>query len=98
MPRRPKPTPTPDERPSPARRGYDQHHRRFRAAVLTRDPTCVLCGTAPSRHADHHPRSRQQLQALGLDPNDPSHGRGLCHSCHSRETALNQPGGWNAAG
>jgi 5-methylcytosine-specific restriction protein A len=47
-------------------------------------------------HADHWPLSRRQLAAQGMNPNDPKHGRGLCTPCHSRETARDQPGGWNA--
>lgn len=77
-------------------RGYGKSHEsRFRPGVLARDPICVLCGTAPSVHADHHPHSRRELADAGLDPNDPKHGRGLCTSCHSSETARHQPGGWN---
>ncbi|MET9729702.1 holin [Streptomyces sp. NPDC006458] len=86
-------------------RGYGARHRsRFRDAVLARDPACVCtitshghdspCGQ-PSRHADHHPLSRRDLVARGQDPDDPQHGRGLCHRCHSAETAEHQPGGWN---
>lgn len=78
-------------------RGYgDRGHARFRRAVLARDRTCVLCRARPSAHADHHPHSRRDLVAAGLDPNDPRYGRGLCPSCHSSETAQHQPGGWNA--
>jgi 5-methylcytosine-specific restriction enzyme A len=78
-------------------RGYGtEHERRFRAAVLARDPQCVLCRSAPSRHADHWPLDRRDLVARGLDPNDPARGRGLCGPCHSSETAREQPGGWNA--
>lgn len=81
------------QRPSAARRGYGALHRaRFRAPVLARDPICVLCHNAPSVHADHHPLTRRDLIARGLDPNDPRHGRGLCGPCHSRETALNDGG------
>ncbi|MGW4802984.1 holin [Kitasatospora sp. NPDC004272] len=87
-------------------RGYGTAHtRRFRAAVIARDPQCV-CTTPghghngpchqPSKHADHHPLSRRELAAQGLNPDDPQHGRGLCHGCHSRETAQHQPGGWHA--
>ncbi|MFG3050338.1 holin [Kitasatospora sp. NPDC048239] len=86
-------------------RGYGQQHRtRFRPGVLARDPACVCteqdhghaqpCGQ-PSRHADHWPLSRRELVDAGHDPDDPAHGRGLCHSCHSRETGRHQPGGWN---
>ncbi len=68
-------------------------HRRFRRLVLARDRLCVLCG-AVATEADHYPVDRRELQARGLDVNDPANGRGLCKSCHSRETAKHQPGGW----
>lgn len=85
------------QRGSSTRRGYGaSHRRRFRAAVLARDPVCVLCRQAPSRHADHHPLSRRELETAGAEPDDPRHGRGLCGPCHSRETAQAQPGGWHA--
>lgn len=90
-------------------RGYDARHRhRFRQLVLDRDPTCT-CRDKRHRHhagrlcfavatvADHHPLSRRQLLARGLDPNDPDRGRGLCEPCHNAETAQHQPGGWNAS-
>ena len=75
-------------------RGYtSKGHRTFRQAVLTRNPVCVLCPSIATV-ADHHPRSRRELELAGLDPNDPQYGRGLCQPCHSRETARHQPGGW----
>jgi 5-methylcytosine-specific restriction protein A len=87
-------------------RGYDHHHEtRFRPGVLRRDPLCVCTTTShghgapcltPSLHADHHPRTRRELVALGLDPNDPTHGRGLCERCHNAHTAATSPGGWHA--
>lgn len=84
-------------------RGYKTrgHLRRFRPGVLERDPLCVLCleeGKPPrlSTVADHFPLSRRELIELGLDPDDPQHGRGLCKRHHDRETARHQPGGWNA--
>jgi 5-methylcytosine-specific restriction protein A len=86
-------------RGSASQRGYGQQHRqRFRRGVLDRDPVCVLCKQAPATVADHWPKSRRQLAAEGLDPNDPRNGRGLCASCHGRATATNpeQAGGWNA--
>lgn len=77
-------------------RGYGRGHEvRFRPGVLARDPVCVLCGKAPSVHADHHPLSRRELVARGQDPDDPKHGRGLCQPCHAKETAQHQPGGFN---
>lgn len=83
-------------RGSPSQRGYGHRHRTvFREGVLARNPICVLCMRRPATEADHWPRSRDELIADGLDPDDPQHGRGLCHPCHSTETATNQPGGWN---
>lgn len=84
-----------------AQRGYKSRgHRRFRRLVLDRDRLCVLCRTRGvlriATVADHWPTSRRDLEAQGLDPNDPRCGRGLCGPCHSRETAEHQPGGWNA--
>lgn len=81
-----------------AERGYGgRGHRSFRTSVLERDPICVLCEIEQSTEADHHPYSRKELEDLGLNPNDPRFGRGLCSSCHKIETAKAQPGGWNAS-
>lgn len=71
-------------------------HKAWRAAVLRRDPVCVICKAVPSTHADHYPRSLTDLLEIGLPLDDMDNGRGLCHSCHSRETGRLQPGGWNA--
>lgn len=91
-------------------RGYGKAHtNRFRPGVLRKNPLCVCedqtrtathhhgpqC-LAPSTVADHYPRDKRELQALGLDDNDPQHGRGLCATCHNHWTAKAQPGGWNA--
>lgn len=89
-------------------RGYGHRHEtRFRAGVLGMQPYCmcrdpehghrVPC-LRPATTADHWPLSRRELVARGMDPNDPKHGRALCSSCHSKETASNpnQRGGWNA--
>lgn len=75
-------------------RGYGSaHRRRFRTAVLARDPICVWPGcSASSTEADHHPLSRWQLVTLGLDPDDPEHGRGLCGTHHRLTTAQRQRG------
>lgn len=80
-------------------------HQRFRAGVLARDPYCVCqgdcghhtmtCG-APASIADHYPHERVDLVTMGLDPNDPRHGRGLCPKCHNAKTARTRPGGWNS--
>jgi 5-methylcytosine-specific restriction enzyme A len=90
-----------DERGSSAARGYGSKHRRlFRSAVLARAGyLCVLrlpgCSDIATV-ADHFPLSRRELVEAGMNPNDPGHGRALCASCHNKETARNQPGGWNA--
>jgi len=77
-------------------RGYNTAgHRRFRAAVLERDPICVICHVAISTVADHYPMSRRELIDSELNPNDPARGRGLCAACHNKQTAQHQPGGWN---
>lgn len=93
------------QRGSARQRGYDHRHEAlFRDQVLTRDPLCVCTASghghtgqclAPSAHADHYPRERSELVRLGLNPNDPDHGRGLCARCHSHETSTRTPGGWN---
>ena len=76
-------------------KGYNTAgHKAFRTLVLHRDPICVLCDVAVATDADHYPIDRKQLVLLGMDPNDPENGRGLCHECHSKETAANQPGGF----
>ncbi len=72
-------------------RGYTSiGHQRFRRAVLGRDPVCVLCRTAWSTVADHHPISRADLVDQHLNPDDPNRGRGLCKRCHDRHTASTQ--------
>lgn len=77
-------------------RGYNTAgHQRFRRDVLDRDPICVACDLAQSTVADHYPHSRKELEQLGLDPNDPRYGRGVCKPCHDRSTAREQPGGWH---
>jgi 5-methylcytosine-specific restriction protein A len=81
-----------------SQRGYSSAHRRFREAVLAADPICVQCQVRASTVADHYPVSRRDLEAIGENPNDPKHGRGLCKPCHDRATAANQPGGWAAQG
>jgi 5-methylcytosine-specific restriction protein A len=85
------------KRGNATKRGYDAGHRAFRRKVLRRDPICVLCGIRPSTDADHWPVDRRTLELRGEDPNDPKHGRGLCSLDHKRETAANQPGGFNTA-
>lgn len=79
-------------------------HHSFRETVLARNPRCVCpgdCGKHTSRCgaqatiADHYPHERVDLITMGLDPNDPRYGRGLCKGCHDATTARRKPGGWN---
>lgn len=84
-------------RGSTTHRGYGHAHRtRFRPGVLTRDRLCRICKKAEATEADHYPLDRKTLVVMGLDPDDPSHGRGLCGPCHSSYTASvpEQRGGW----
>ena len=96
-------------RDSAPERGYTSRapHRRFREAVLLRDPVCVCTsncdwhiGTSEclsiSSVADHAPHERWELIASGLDPNNPAYGQGLCVRCHNRKTATTV-GGWGNA-
>ena len=78
-------------------RGYTgKGHQAFRYQVLAEDPICVLCRKAKATVADHYPHSRRDLIRMDLNPDDPRYGRGLCHTCHSVETAAHQPGGWHS--
>lgn len=85
------------KRGTPAQRGYGHKHRTlFRPRVLARaGHICQLCGRNIATIADHHPLSRRELVLKGLNPNNPDYGRALCKPCHDRETAREQPGGWN---
>lgn len=77
---------TENDRASAADRGYDSAHRRWREAVLAKDPLCVEClktgNVRPATVADH-------IEALrdGDAPHDLDNGQGLCATCHNRKTA-----------
>lgn len=79
-----------------SQRGYDGRWRTRRAAYLRANPICELDGAIASV-ADHYPLSRRELLARRVSDPDADHRlRPLCASCHNKETAINQPGGWNA--
>lgn len=79
------------------------HRLRFRAQVLAAHPYCQcrgecghhehMCGQR-STIADHFPHERRDLVEMGMDPDDPTYGRGLCKPCHDAKTARTSPGGW----
>lgn len=47
-----------------------------RVAVLERDNyTCHVCGHPGAGEADHFPFGRQELRAMGMDPDNPDHSR-----------------------
>lgn len=72
-------------------------HQRFREVVLTRDVVCVIPGCVQwATVADHYPRDRRTLVELGLNPNDPQYGRGLCTVHHNQHTAATNPSGFRA--
>jgi 5-methylcytosine-specific restriction endonuclease McrA len=82
------------DRPCSTQRGYDHDWRRLRAQHLARHPLCVECekqgiinaGTADKpNHVDHIVRHNGIGCPLRLDP---SNLQTLCHSCHSRKTAM----------
>lgn len=75
-----------DGRESAGRRGYGADHRRWRAAILARDPLCKACGVAASTEADHV----VPLRAGGGW--ELENGQGLCRTCHARKTARERPG------
>lgn len=77
-----------------AERGYDWQWRPRRDEYLLRHPRCTLCGRIACV-PDHYPISRKRLVSLGVpDPDADEHLRPLCKSCHNKETARRQPGGW----
>lgn len=76
-------------RPSASARGYDARWQRTRRRYLREHPTCVVCGQ-PATDVDHI----DGLGPHGPRGHDPTNLRSLCHPCHSRRTARDQPGGW----
>lgn len=77
---------------SPYGRRWPNIHRRY----LYANPWCVLCSKTATV-ADHFPESRRSLVTRGVsDPDALSRLCPLCTSCHNKETAKHQPGGWAA--
>ena len=85
-----------DSRLSSAKRGYGRQWRKTRERILSRDPLCVNPfgieqHVVFSADVDHIVPREQG----GSD--DDSNLQGLCHSCHSRKTAI-EDGGFGREG
>lgn len=76
------------------RRGRDHHDRPSPGPVREHAPLALLDLTELA--ADHDPDSRRDLTAAGVpDPGAWHRLKPRCHRCHSRRTAIAEPGGWN---
>lgn len=77
-------------RPSPSRRGYDRRWQRLRKMHLARYPLCVDCAARGIVTAATDVDHIIPLAADGTHADD--NLQSLCHSCHSRKTAMAQRG------
>ena len=89
-------------RPSATARGYDARWRATRRQYLE---THVYCESDDCRQLPEWQRAVATdvdhidgLGPKGQRGHDPDNLRALCHSCHSKRTAADQPGGWNHRG
>lgn len=74
---------------------YGTEWPRIRADYLRRHPWCALCGRLATV-GDHHPRGIRLLRKQrNADVHADRHLRPLCAPCHSQQTGLREPGGWN---
>jgi 5-methylcytosine-specific restriction protein A len=82
-------------RPNATDRGYGPRWRRTRAAYIAAHPVCECddpdC-TEPTTDVHH----LDGLGPTGPRGHDWDNLKGLAHVCHSRITAREQPGGFNA--
>ena len=77
----------PDDRASAAARGYGHRWRKLRRLKLNTDPMCQAPGCDRAATDVDHIRSR----ASGGD-DSMANLQSLCHSCHSRLTAMHDGG------
>ena len=79
------PTHTPP-RPPASKRGYGARHRRWRAAVLARDPICR--GWPPGSRCLSEATVGDHVTPLRLGgaPYELENGQGLCRDCHWLKT------------
>lgn len=84
----------PKPRPNFRQRGYGAFFERQRKIRLRLTPWCEMCAErgikTRANVADHIIRKRDG----GSDHH--TNLRALCRSCHSKHTADESPGGWNA--
>lgn len=74
-------------------RGYDWAWQKTRREYLELHPLCSGDGCLElATDVDHI----DGLGPHGPRGHDPTNLRGLCHRCHSKRTARDQPGGWHA--
>lgn len=87
-------------RPTAHQRGYDQAWSRTRARYLATHPTCecddCLARPVAERLASTDVDHRDGLGPLGPRGHNDPNLRAMSHSCHSRRTAQDQPGGFAA--
>jgi 5-methylcytosine-specific restriction protein A len=68
--------------------------RTVRLVVLRRDILCQSCGHEAATEADHILSARLVLDEFGVNAfYDPDRLQGLCHTCHSKKTAVEV--GWS---
>jgi 5-methylcytosine-specific restriction enzyme A len=81
-------------RPNAGERGYDAKWRRTRARFLQLNPWCSEPGCSErATEVDHI----DGLGPLSIDGHKHRNLRGFCKPHHSKRTARDQPGGWNAS-
>ncbi len=86
-------------RPTPTSKGYDARWARTREAFLRVHRTCE-CDEHAALPAVLRPLATEVNHRDGLGPLGPrghdwANLQAMTKSCHSRHTAVEQPGGWN---
>jgi 5-methylcytosine-specific restriction protein A len=84
------------------RKGYNAAWRRTRTAYLAAHPLCE-CVECEAIASPLRPAAAEVDHIDGLGPHGPrghdwSNLRAMTKACHSKSTAINQPGGWNDRG
>jgi 5-methylcytosine-specific restriction protein A len=80
-------------RPNSKARGYNAKWERTRTRYLRNHPICEDTEGCITKATDVH--HLDGLGPLGPKGHDHTNLQALCHSHHSRVTALEQKGGWN---